>query len=155
MIIKSCCVTGHREIPSGKLQNVELELRQKVQQAVSDGYTDFISGFAKGADLIFAAIVVEMKQTNSDLKLEAALPYRARLDHLYGTPETARLLRACDGISVHSEEQNPGCYGKRNHFMVDACERVIAVYDGRSTGGTAATIRYATEKGREVQTIEI
>lgn len=36
----------------------------------------------------------------------------------------------------------------RNHYMVDHSQRVIAVYDGRSGGGTAATIRYARPDGR-------
>ena len=34
--------------------------------------------------------------------------------------------------------------------MVDAAERVITVYDGGAAGGTAAAVRYAQRRGREL-----
>ena len=39
--------------------------------------------------------------------------------------------------------------------MVEQSERVIAVYDGRQTGGTAATIRMAEKKGADLRKIII
>ena len=62
METKTCCVTGHRDIPKEYLDYVEQELRREVQAAIEDGYTRFISGFAEGADLMFAAIVAEEKR---------------------------------------------------------------------------------------------
>lgn len=59
---KTCCVTGHRNIPAERIAYVEQELRREVQAAIEDGYTRFISGFAEGADLMFAAIVAEQKE---------------------------------------------------------------------------------------------
>ena len=35
--------------------------------------------------------------------------------------------------------------------MVDQSQRILAVYDGRTTGGTAATLRYAA--GKEVRIV--
>lgn len=35
--------------------------------------------------------------------------------------------------------------------MVDQSQRILAVYDGRATGGTAATLRYA--EGKEVRIV--
>ena len=64
---KTCCVTGHRNIPAERIAYVEQELRREVQAAIEDGYTRFISGFAEGADLMFAAIVAEQKEHNPDL----------------------------------------------------------------------------------------
>ena len=48
METKTCCVTGHRDIPKEYLDYVEQELRREVQAAIEDGYTRFISGFAEG-----------------------------------------------------------------------------------------------------------
>ena len=79
MAEKTCCVTGHRDIPEDRIAYVEQELRREVLAAIQDGYTRFISGFAEGADLMFAAIVVEQKKHNPDLFLEAAIPYAGRL----------------------------------------------------------------------------
>ena len=59
---KTCCITGHRDIPAEKTKFVEEELRKEVAAAIEDGYTRFISGFAEGADLMFAAVVAAAKK---------------------------------------------------------------------------------------------
>ena len=56
---KTCCITGHRDIPAERIFYVKQELRREVQVAIEDGYTRFISGFAEGTDLMLAAIVAE------------------------------------------------------------------------------------------------
>ena len=61
---KTCCITGHRDIPPDKLSYVEEELRKAVKEAIEDGFTLFISGFAEGVDLLFASIVIEEKKKN-------------------------------------------------------------------------------------------
>ena len=61
METKVCCVTGHRDIPTDRAVYVEQALRREVLAAIEDGYTRFISGFAEGTDLMFAAIVAEQK----------------------------------------------------------------------------------------------
>ena len=48
METKSCCVTGHRDIPQQELNSVMEKLRNEVDAAIADGYTRFISGFAEG-----------------------------------------------------------------------------------------------------------
>lgn len=102
MAEKTCCVTGHRDIPEDRIAYVEQELRREVLAAIQDGYTRFISGFAEGADLMFAAIVVEQKKHNPDLFLEAAIPYAGRLKTK--NKQFHELLRACDGIKIVCQE---------------------------------------------------
>ena len=123
---KTCCVTGHRDIPVSKINAVKYSLYLEIQAAISDGYTQFISGFADGSDLLFAAIVAEEKQRNPALSLEAAIPYRGRIQ----TPnrEFQRLLLVCNRVSVIRESYIPSCYMERNRYMVDHSQRVIAVY---------------------------
>lgn len=150
---KTCCVTGHREIPKEQIAYVEHELRLQVQAAIQDGYTRFISGFAQGVDLIFAAIVAEEKKVHPNLFLEAAIPYTGRLktkDKIFHT-----LLESCNGIKIECEKYNPSCFMQRNRYMVNESQRVIAVYDGRDKGGTLSTMRYAHVRKREVHVIEI
>ena len=150
---KTCCVTGHRDIPADKLGYVEQELRQELQEAVADGYTRFLSGFAEGADLIFAALVAEEKARHPELFLEAALPYAGRLKTK--DKRFHELLRLCDGLKVESQIYEPSCYMERNRYMVGQSQRVIAVYDGREKGGTLFTMRYAHSLGRDVRMIAI
>ena len=140
---KTCCVTGHRDIPAEQMDRIQELLRREILAAIEDGYTHFISGFAAGADLIFADIVAELKEIYP-ITLEAAIPYPGRMK----TPDETfqRLIRCCDTVKIHSDGYFKGCYLRRNRYMVDQSQRVIAVYDGRPTGGTAATVRYAGEK---------
>lgn len=42
---------------------------------------------------------------------------------------------------------------KRNEYMVDLADRVIAVWDG-SKGGTATCVKYAEKVGKEIIRIE-
>lgn len=146
--LKTCCVTGHRDIPEQKKETITQLLRQEILKAIADGYTHFISGFATGADLMFADIVVQLKAVYP-ITLEAAIPYPGRMK----TPDKTfqRLIRCCDTVKIHSDRYFKGCYTRRNRYMVDQSQRILAVYDGRTTGGTASTLRYAA--GKEVRVV--
>ena len=141
MAEKTCCVTGHRDIPEARIAYVEQELRREVEEAIAEGYTRFISGFAEGVDLMFAAIVAEQ------------IPYAGRLKTK--NQQFQKLLRACKGVKVVCQEYAPSCFMQRNRYMAGESQRVIAVYDGRERGGTLFTMRYAHSIGREVREIRV
>ena len=146
----TCCVTGHRNISADKIHYVQMQIRQELLRAIQRGYTHFISGFAVGVDLIFAGIVADLK-SEYPITLEAAIPYPGRMD----TPDKAfqRLLKECDTIKVHTDRYSKGCYMVCNRYMIDCSALVIAVHDGRKSGGTAATIKYAHKMERDVREI--
>ncbi len=150
---RTCCVTGHRNIPKDKLFEVSVRLEQAVLDAIGDGFVHFISGFADGADLLFAEIVVRRRLLHPEIRLEAALPYQGRVKCL--SEQFHALLVQCDVISVHSEVYTPECFFTRNRFMVDMSTRVIAVYDGREGGGTYYTVNYAHARDRDVVMIDV
>ena len=58
---KTCCVTGHRDLPQKEINHVKTALRREIDSAVADGFTRFMSGFADGVDQYFAKIVLENK----------------------------------------------------------------------------------------------
>lgn len=148
----TCCVTGHRVIPAEKVLYVQNNLHWRVEQAIHEGYVHFISGFASGVDLIFAEAVASFKN-NFPITLEAAIPYPGRLS----TSDAAfhRLIKECDIVKVHAAQYSKSCYMVRNRYMVDCSSLLIAVHDGRKTGGTAATIKYAHQHGRTVWKINL
>lgn len=148
----TCCVTGHRDIPEEKISYVQNQLRQEALRAIQSGYTRFLSGFASGADLIFAEIIRELKK-EYPITLEAVLPYLGRVKSPDQTFQ--RLLKACDSVYVQSVEYNKSCFMTRNRYMVNHSALVIAVYDGRRSGGTAATVRYAHKMERAVREVRI
>ena len=149
---KTCCVTGHRDLPADGARMIKKRLEEEVRAAVEDGYTHFMSGFAEGADLMFADIVLKFKKKYPNITLEAAVPYAGRMKT--PNPEFQRLIKLCDEVKVHSPVYQKSCYMQRNRYMVNNSQRVIAVYDGRATGGTAATVRYALSMEREVRYIQ-
>lgn len=153
MKVKSCCVTGHRNIKPEMTDFVKKELRKEIILAIKDGYSHFISGFAIGVDLIFADIVVELKMEYPNITLEAAIPYRNRLKAM--DREFQRLIKLCDSVFVNSKQFSHSCFIVRNLYMVEKSERVIAVYDGREKGGTEFIIRKARISRREVRIISV
>ncbi len=148
----TCCVTGHRKIEGMSDADIREKLQVAIEQAINDGYTHFISGFANGVDLMFAEIVVELK-AQYPISLEAAIPYRGRMETK--NKRFQKLLAQCDKVSVASEVYHKGCYLERNRQMVDQSSLVIAVYDGRESGGTAYTVRYAETSGISLAKISI
>ena len=150
---KTCCVTGHRDIPAEQTSHIKKSLAQEVDRAISGGFTCFISGFADGVDLLFAGIVAERIAKNPALKLIAAIPYQKRLDTLRKAERTKALIDLCAEIYVAAEEYHPSAYAKRNRYMVERSDRVIAVYDGREKGGTVGTIRLAHTMKKELREI--
>jgi len=152
-IDRVCCVTGHRDIAEEQLDTARAGLRREIARAVAEGYTRFLSGFARGADLYFAEIVAELKQHDSTLRLEAVLPYRERLRSQ--EPLFRRLIADCDRVSVQSEHYTPACFFERDRALVEAASLVIAVYDGRPAGGTRYTLRCAHRLGREVRQVRL
>ena len=155
MAEKACGVTGHRDLPDNQIENIKLNLRREIDKAITDGYTSFLSGFAEGADLLFAEIVVEKCKENPLLRLEAVIPYRNRYKKLLRDEKSRVLLESCAKVEIISENLTSNVYMKRNRYIVDHSDRVIAVYDGREKGGTVSTIRMVHAQRKELREIPV
>lgn len=152
---KTCCVTGHRDLPQNEINKIKTALAHEIDAAVTDGFTCFMSGFADGVDQYFVELVLERKQTTPALELIAVIPYRKRLDSLNKKTRTRELLEACADVVVIQEKYLPSVYSHRNRYMVEHSDRVIAVYDGRETGGIAKTIRFTHRMKKELREIPV
>ena len=115
---KTCCVTGHRDLPQKEINRVKAALRKEIEKAVADGFTRFMSGFAEGVDQYFAEIVLEMRKSNPALELVAVIPYRKRLDNLRQKKWTYEMLEACADVVVIREEYQPSVYSHRKRVYV-------------------------------------
>ena len=155
MKVKVCGVTGHREIPAEYMEQAEQGLLREIEKAIADGYTYFISGFADGADQLFAGIVLEKAKENPVLHLEAAIPYRNRYKRLMEDARIRELLEGCAKIEIVSENLASNVYMKRNRYVVEHSDRVIAVYDGRDKGGTVSTIRMVHAQRKEMREVPV
>lgn len=148
---KTCCITGHRDIPEEKVLFIQEALQNEINAAIRDGYRRFLSGFALGADILFARLVIEAKKAYPDIILEAALPYPTWMNHR--KKEDKVLLASCSAVGVHSPAYSQACFSVRNRYMAEESSRVIAVYDGRPKGGTINTLRHARLLGKDVRMI--
>ena len=105
--MKICCVTGHRDIPEALTEQVRQALIREVEKAIQDGFTYFISGFAKGTDLLFSEIILEKQKENKAVQLEAAIPYRNRYIKLMKAEHTKAILENCCHVEIVSEKLAP------------------------------------------------
>ena len=152
---KTCCVTGHRDLPQNQINFVKAALLREIEKAVADGFTCFMSGVAEGVDQYFAEMVIEKQKDDPSLELIAVIPYQKRLDSLRAKGRTYEMLEACCDVVVIQEEYQPSVYSHRNRYMVEHSDRVIAVYDGREKGGTVRTIRFAHQMKKELREIPV
>ena len=152
---KTCCVTGHRDLPQNQINSVKAALLHEIEKAVADGFTCFMGGVAEGVDQYFVEIVMEKQKDNPELELIAVLPYQKRLENLKEKGHTYEMLEACRDVVVIREEYQPSVYSHRNRYMVEHSDRVIAVYDGREQGGTVRTIRFAHQMKKELREIPV
>lgn len=160
-----CCVTGHRSPGFPFARNVsDVEyafyidrLYNEIQNLICEGYRDFITGMAEGADLDFARAVLYYKDIEMDITLEAALPYPVTYPKNQSEyiEERNDILSVCDKKTVVSDHYFRGCMQKRNCYMVDKADIVLAIWNGKSAGGTWNTIKYARSKGKNIRYIMI
>lgn len=157
--IKTCCFTGHRpqKLPWGFNENDEryMATRQKVKQeienACNNGYITFISGMALGFDIMCAEIVIELKKTYPQIKLQCALPCMTQ-DSVWKDTQKKRyhkVLEQADEIWCENETYTANCMLERNEYMINNSSLCIALYDGKG-GGTKQTIDYAESHGVKV-----
>lgn len=164
-MIKTCCCTGHRPkgfpfkygIDMPKHNAYLQELEQKIELAITHyNVTNFISGMAIGADMDFAEIVLKLRN-KYPITLECAIPCP---DQTLKWNEKDKLryesiLTNANKVNVVSERYTPECMLKRNRYMVDNSELVIAVFNGIQKGGTWYTIKYAKNKNKVIGQIDL
>ena len=99
---------------------------------------------ALGWDTVWAEALIEL-----EVPFLAAIPFEGQESRW---PQESQkkyhdLLKKADRVEIIS----PGGYAAwkmhvRNEWMVDNCDRVVALWDGGDDGGTAACVRYATKR---------
>lgn len=150
-----CAFTGHRP---EKLNRSEKEtktaLKKAIEQSITDGYTVFISGMARGVDLWAAEIVLKLRRRNKTIKLICAVPYEGFESRWSQTWQALyrSVLNQADIVRYVGKEYTPDVFWLRNQWMVNHSARLIAAFNGTS-GGTRNTIEYARQVGVEILTI--
>lgn len=150
------CVTGHRP---NKLYGYDLTddrwiaLKEDFKQILIENKCDeAITGMALGVDTIFAYAVLELKEDGHDIKLHCTVPCRnfSGKWNIYDRVKYRNIISLADTVKlVSDEEYKPYLMQKRNEYMVDHSDKVIAVWDG-SKSGTKNCIDYAKKVGKDI-----
>lgn len=151
-----CCFTGHRPEKLQKSERaIRSELEKQIRQAVADGFTTFITGMARGTDIIAGEIVLQLRRKNRSVRLICASPYPGFEDGWSSAWQERyrNIMESADLVRYISPSYSRSCFQIRNEWMVNHSARVIAVYNGQPSG-TKNTIDYAHWQGVPVIQIE-
>lgn len=113
------------------------------------------TGMALGVDQLFALVVLELKNKGHNITLEAAIPCQ---NHCGRWPASSQklwqdIVDACDKVTLVTDAPyQPWMMQKRNEYMVDNANLILAIWDG-SNGGTANCVHYAQDKGKAIYQI--
>ena len=153
--MKTCCVTGNRpqkfpwKYGKGRKHKKYLaDIARQINDLLGDGYLHFITGGALGVDLDFAEEVLRAKKIYEPITLEIAVPCRTQSVR-WTVAERLRycsILDRADKVTILSEQYSSICMLKRNEYMVDKSDLVLAYWNGEQGGGTWYTLNYAKQK---------
>lgn len=158
-ICKTCAFTGYRpsKMPWGydetdaRCVEFRFRLREALEYLIGQGYTDFMSGGALGFDQMAARIVLSLREKYPWIRLVMVIPFDGQADK-WSREQRGRwleIIEASDRVIHISHEYDKGVFFKRNHYLVENADLLLAAFDGQP-GGTAGTVAYAKRHGVRV-----
>ena len=148
---RTCCFTGHREIPEESLMEIKQRLEEQVVRLIQQGVIYYGAGGALGFDTLAAQTILALKNAYPQVKLILVLPCQNQSERWNRADRAIYegILAQADKVVYISEHYYKGCMHKRNRHLVD-CSDYCICYLNRLSGGTYYTVRYAREKGLKI-----
>ena len=109
------------------------------------------TGMALGVDMYAAEIVLDLKSKYPHITLESAIPCETQAIKwsVASRERYYNIAAKCDKETMLQREYTPDCMDKRNRYMVDHADYILAVWNG-CPSGTGNTVRYAHKKGKSI-----
>lgn len=164
-----CCFAGHRPsrfhfkydesaVLCSEIKTALYTLAKKLYDEMD--VMRFWCGGALGVDIWAAEAVLKLKKQHQDIELYLALPFPGYYKFWMksGIERIQKIIEQCDGCETVSPDVRPDApakytvpaYKRRNYFMVDQCQYLIAVFDQDKSkpirSGTLQTVNYAKKK---------
>lgn len=149
--IATACFTGHRSLPHGKEKEIRIATENAVRDLIARGYDTFIVGGALGFDTLAQLTLTKLRSEFPYIRIVMAIPCPEQ-DRNWNEHDRRiyqRLLQMADARILIAREYTRECMLKRNRYMVYHSSVCIA-YCTQNSGGTAYTVRYAKECGKNV-----
>lgn len=125
--------------------------QEKTNSFLSDEKVTLISGMALGVDTIWALVALKLKERYpTKFELECAIPCAKHSSRWKKVDQDrhADIMARADIVTMVSEDAYaPYLMQKRNEYMVDKADILLAVWDG-TKGGTGNCVKYAMKTGR-------
>ena len=148
---KTCCFTGHREIPFYRRPLIYQRVKKEVGNLIQKGYLYFGSGGARGFDTIAALIIIRLKRIYPQIRLILVLPC-AEQTKGWDKKDLKKydyIIKNSDKIVYISDNYTKDCMHKRNRHLVDNSS-VCICYLNKNHGGTFYTVNYAQKMNIEI-----
>lgn len=142
--IRVCAFTGHRQLE----EDFSLkELKKAIKEVIERGADTFLVGMAIGFDLAAAETVLALKRKYKNVRLVACIPCERQEKNFPAADKKryAKILKKVDEKIVLAGEYYRGCMQKRDIYMADRADILIA-YLKKDKGGTAFTVKYFQKK---------
>lgn len=149
---RTCCFTGHREIPAKDLPGILRRTEQAVRRLIEQGVVFFGVGGAIGYDTEAAKLLFRLRATDyPQIKVILVYPFEGFTSRWSDEQraEYARLLPQYDKAVCVAQRANREAYLERDRHLVSESAYCIA-YCTQDSGGTAYTLRYARRQGLKI-----
>lgn len=158
-----CAITGHRpsRFPFKNdesdiiCQMLKIKIENNLRDLYQKGIRTFWIGGALGVDMWSSEILIELKKEEaySDIKIMIAIPFEgySKMWKKQYSERLNNILDNADKVVVIGTKKEPKqeLYKKRNEYIVDKADCLLAVFDRRRIvrSGTHMTIMFALRKG--------
>lgn len=151
---KTCCFTGHRQIPPEEQAGITDRLERVIVALYERGIRYYGAGGALGFDTLAAQTVLHLRESCPGMKLILVLPCltQTRGWRPEDVTEYERIKTQADKVVYTSQQYAMGCMHKRNRHLVNNSS-VCVCYLTKGSGGTAYTVGYAKKQGLEIMNI--
>ena len=165
----ACAITGHRptrfrfkyDENNNGCKRIKKRIRDQLIQLYEQGFRQFWVGGALGVDMWAGEILLRLKEKPeyNEIQLMIALPFEGHdegwIEH--NRRRMAFLIRHSTQTVIVGQKDAPPAvnYRRRNEYMVDRADCLLAVYDNDRSirSGTGMTVRLAEKKGLPITLI--
>lgn len=174
--METCAFTAHRpnklygyNIYTPKYYKLGRLIRKKCINLIENqDISNFISGGALGGDTISFLVINKLKNIYPNIKNILAIPFKNqpikwsnqidinRYNKIKSLADEIIYVDTLEQYKIKGYQKDiyyPAKMQKRNEFMCDKADILIAVWDG-SKGGTANCVRYMKKLGKEIIRID-
>ena len=148
---KTCCFTGHRQLPPGERAVITNKLECVITALYQRGVRYYGAGGALGFDTLAAQAVLRLRESCPGMKLVLVLPCltQTRGWKPEDVAEYENIKVQADHVVYTAQQYTRGCMHKRNRYLVDNSS-VCVCYLTKERGGTAYTVNYAEKHKLEI-----